>query len=210
MPFPFLFGVFFFSAWLAMIFWGMIAPDVGLLTIGYPKAMLATIGLWLVVFPLARMGFGRMAPFAAMGGMGRRGRGWSHGEGGGPAPSAAGGWQASDQDVINIASSFSGSSRRVTSKSFQGGNVSANFGGVQLDMREAALAASGATLNVRAFIGGIDIVVPQGWDVVFDVSAFLGGIADQRVHPGYHHTNGAPRLVVTGSATLGGVNIKDA
>jgi len=43
---------FFFSAWLAMIFWGILGPDLGLGTIGYPKAMLVTIGLWLVVAPL--------------------------------------------------------------------------------------------------------------------------------------------------------------
>ena len=46
-------GGFFFSSWLAMIFWGIVAPDLGLVTIGYPKAMLITIALWLVVAPLA-------------------------------------------------------------------------------------------------------------------------------------------------------------
>ena len=44
---------FFLSAWLTMIFWGIIAPDFGLDTIGYPKAMLITIAVWLVVAPLA-------------------------------------------------------------------------------------------------------------------------------------------------------------
>ena len=46
-------GGFFFSSWLAMIFWGVIGPDVGLETIGYVKAMLVTIALWLVMAPLA-------------------------------------------------------------------------------------------------------------------------------------------------------------
>ena len=44
---------FFLSAWLTMIFWGIIAPDFGVRTIGYPTAMLITIALWLVVAPLA-------------------------------------------------------------------------------------------------------------------------------------------------------------
>ncbi len=43
---------FFFSAWIVMVFWGIIAPDVGVGTIGYTKAMLATIGLWLAMAPL--------------------------------------------------------------------------------------------------------------------------------------------------------------
>ena len=45
-------GGFFLSSWFTMIFWGIVAPDVGVGTIGYVKAMLGTIGLWLVVGPL--------------------------------------------------------------------------------------------------------------------------------------------------------------
>ncbi|MCJ7522956.1 MAG: hypothetical protein MUP21_12190 [Dehalococcoidia bacterium] len=44
---------FFFSAWLTMIFWGIVAPDFDIRTISYPTAMLMTIGLWLIVAPLA-------------------------------------------------------------------------------------------------------------------------------------------------------------
>ena len=44
---------FFFSAWLTMIFWGIVAPDFDIRTISYPTAMLVTIALWLVVAPLA-------------------------------------------------------------------------------------------------------------------------------------------------------------
>ena len=47
---------FFFSAFLTMIFWGIVAPDLGIDTIGYPKAMLVTIGLWLVLAPLIAAG----------------------------------------------------------------------------------------------------------------------------------------------------------
>jgi hypothetical protein len=35
-----------------MIFWGIVAPDVGVKTISYPTAVIVTIGLWLVVAPL--------------------------------------------------------------------------------------------------------------------------------------------------------------
>ena len=46
-------AVFFFSAWLTMIFWGIIAPEFDIKTIDYPMAMLITIAIWLVVAPLA-------------------------------------------------------------------------------------------------------------------------------------------------------------
>ena len=50
---PFIVGGFFFGAWVAMIFWGMLAEDFGLPTISYAQAMVLTGGLWLVILPLA-------------------------------------------------------------------------------------------------------------------------------------------------------------
>jgi len=44
---------FFLSSFILMLLWGVIAPDFGVETIGYPMAMLITITLWLAVAPLA-------------------------------------------------------------------------------------------------------------------------------------------------------------
>ena len=44
---------FFLSSWFAMLLWGVIAPELGIATISYTKAMLVTISLWIVVAPLA-------------------------------------------------------------------------------------------------------------------------------------------------------------
>ncbi|HJX69709.1 MAG TPA: hypothetical protein VJ441_01300 [Dehalococcoidia bacterium] len=43
---------FFLSSFIFMLLWGVIAPDFGIETIGYPMAMLITITLWLAVAPL--------------------------------------------------------------------------------------------------------------------------------------------------------------
>lgn len=50
---------FFFCSWLTMIFWGIVAYDIGVETISYSLAMLITLALWLVVSPLARAAGGR-------------------------------------------------------------------------------------------------------------------------------------------------------
>ena len=42
---------FFVSAWLLMIFAGIVSEDVGNRPFGYLTAMVATIGLWLTVAP---------------------------------------------------------------------------------------------------------------------------------------------------------------
>jgi hypothetical protein len=47
-------GAFFFvSAWLLMIFAGIVATDVGIKPFGYSTSMVVTIGLWLAVAPAA-------------------------------------------------------------------------------------------------------------------------------------------------------------
>ncbi len=42
---------FFVSAWLLMIFAGIVGTDIGVRPFGYVTAMVATIGLWLVLAP---------------------------------------------------------------------------------------------------------------------------------------------------------------
>lgn len=44
---------FFLSAWLLMIFWGIVGPWLNIQTISYVNAMVVTIATWLVVAPLA-------------------------------------------------------------------------------------------------------------------------------------------------------------
>ena len=43
---------FFLSSFTLMLLWGVIAPRLGVVGIGYPMAMLITIALWLAVSPL--------------------------------------------------------------------------------------------------------------------------------------------------------------
>jgi len=49
---------FFLSSWVTLVFWGRFAPGVGLATIGYPTAMLATLALWLIMLPISGRGPG--------------------------------------------------------------------------------------------------------------------------------------------------------
>lgn len=44
--------IFFFAAWLAMIFAGVVGDEIGINPFGYVDAMKVTIALWLVAAPL--------------------------------------------------------------------------------------------------------------------------------------------------------------
>ncbi len=43
--------MFFVSAWLLMLFAGIVAADVGIRPFGYVTSMVVTIGLWLTLAP---------------------------------------------------------------------------------------------------------------------------------------------------------------
>lgn len=109
------------------------------------------------------------------------------------------------QDSINVSALFSGSEHRITSQSFQGGNVSASFGAVELDLSGAGLAES-PVLNVNVFMGGVELRVPDEWVVNVNGSPVLGGIEYSRTQPAA--TDGAPTLIINASIAFGGLEIK--
>lgn len=80
------------------------------------------------------------------------------------------------------------------------------WGGGELDLREANFAEREVVINCVAIMGGIEITVPPGVEV--EVRGFgLMGAFDQRDTPGPREP-GAPRVVVTGLAFWGGVEVK--
>ena len=88
------------------------------------------------------------------------------------------------------------------SPDFTGGVVSAVMGGVEIDLRQAAI-ASEAVLHLSVIMGGVEIRVPREWSVVLNGSPLLGGIEDKTVPP----MMPGKRLVIEGSVIMGGVEI---
>ncbi|MEU6294689.1 DUF1707 domain-containing protein [Streptomyces erythrochromogenes] len=80
------------------------------------------------------------------------------------------------------------------------------WGGGELDLREADFAQREVVINCVAIMGGIEITVPPGVDVDVRGFGFMGAF-DQRDSPGPTEP-GAPRVVVTGFAFWGGVEVK--
>lgn len=114
---------------------------------------------------------------------------------------------AEKEQQINVFVVMGGAERRVVTDAFRGGEISAVMGGVDLDLRGATLAPEGARMDVFAMFGGIDILVPEGWRVIGQVTPLLGGFEDHTVAPA---DPGAPTLTVRGMVVLGGVEVKHA
>jgi hypothetical protein len=111
----------------------------------------------------------------------------------------------SDENM-NVVALF-GEQRAVGSATaFASANVNAFFGGATLDLTDAAPVAPGAEVAAAGVFGGVEIIVPRGWDVRVSGLPIFGGIEDNTQHG--TAVAGAPRLTVKGLAIFGGVEVK--
>ncbi|MES1175643.1 MAG: DUF5668 domain-containing protein [Myxococcales bacterium] len=180
-------------------------------------ALLLASNLGFLVFPAARLWPGLLVllgvAFLIRAVRGTRGQG-PHTD-----PPAAAGLDADDDsyeeprhgapttvdDRLDKQILFSGLEFKVESQAWKGGELGVTAGGVEIDLRQARLDPGGALLDVRILMGGVDIRVPDTWQVKNDVIPLLGG-ADDSTRTTQGSTD-APLLRVVGSVTLGGISI---
>lgn len=112
-------------------------------------------------------------------------------------------------DEFELAAYFGGAHRTSTAASLRRGVVRVFCGGVDLDLREAAPDPGGATLDLSAVWGGVNVTVPRSWRVLVEDRSTLGGV-DARVTPPEELPDDAPLLRVLVSARLGGAAIRAA
>ena len=72
---------------------------------------------------------------------------------------------ARSEDFVQGTAIFGGFKRRVLTQSFKGGELTAIFGGYEVDLRQAALENGQARIDVFVLFGGGEIRVPEGWEV---------------------------------------------
>jgi cell wall-active antibiotic response 4TMS protein YvqF len=99
------------------------------------------------------------------------------------------------------------SNRRIAidSRDFKGGRLVAFMGGCQLDLTEADIQHGPAVIELLVLMGGIDMRIPDGWEVIGEAVPFMGGI---EIKTRSKRTN--RRLVLRGFVMMGGVDVKDA
>ena len=100
---------------------------------------------------------------------------------------------------------FGNGASRAVSQNFQGGDLSVTFGGMELDLRAAALAEGGATLALEVIFGGVKVKVPDNWQVTVTSGTHFGGVTENRRQPAPEDTAG--QLTITGKLVFGGLEI---
>ena len=102
---------------------------------------------------------------------------------------------------------FSGVERHISAQDFRGAQCTAIFGACKIDLRDAQMQGREATLETYAVFGGIELRIPEDWEVVNRSTAIFGGIGDQRRHSPTGPD--AKTLILEGAAVFGGVQIKN-
>lgn len=125
------------------------------------------------------------------------------------APAQSGAWasrivggEGSSTGGIAVLSGFERKGRWTVPKRF---NCFAFMGGGEIDLREANFADREVEINCVAIMGGVQVIVPPGVEVVIRGIGVMGGFE----HPRDEGPSepGAPRVIIGGLAFWGGVGV---
>jgi len=99
---------------------------------------------------------------------------------------------------------MSGIGRNITTKDFQGGDLTAVMGGHDIDLRQSQMKDGTAVLDLFVWWGGIEMRIPEDWQVSTEALVIMGGIEvpSPRVPP-------RATLILRGVVIMGGVDIKN-
>ena len=111
-----------------------------------------------------------------------------------------------DVGIFEATAILGGVTRRITTSDFRGGDATAVMGGCEIDLRDCGSEGGPAEINTFAFWGGVEIRVPDDWEVQVKGLALLGAYEDKT-----RTAEGEDRkvLVVSGTAIMGGVEINN-
>ena len=97
---------------------------------------------------------------------------------------------------------FSGCDFACNAEEFEGARLTAIFGGVDCDLRNAVITKD-CTIEAYAVFGGVDILVPEGVNVKVDSLGVFGGVSNTTVSQ-----ENVPTIYIKATCAFGGIDIK--
>lgn len=113
-------------------------------------------------------------------------------------------WSSSktESGFITSNATFWGDERIVTGE-FKGANLTAIFGGIKLDLKDAKI-DDRVVIDVNLMFGGVEIILPDNVKVINNGVGIFGGISDKS----RKNSDSTKVVEITGSAVFGGVDLK--
>jgi predicted membrane protein len=113
-----------------------------------------------------------------------------------------------NKDKIDDVSIFGGGTKIISSNNFQGGNITAIFGGSEINLINCQLAEGDNVLDVLCVFGGTTIILPKEWNVVINVTSILGGFSNKSIRNPTIVIDQSRTLHIKGLAMFGGGEVK--
>ena len=113
-----------------------------------------------------------------------------------------------NKDKIDDVSIFGGGQKIILSNNFQGGSVTAVFGGSEINLINCQLAQGDNVIDVLCVFGGTTLIVPKEWNIVVNVTSILGGFSNKSIRNPSIVIDQSRTLHIKGLALFGGGEIK--
>ncbi|HEX9652727.1 MAG TPA: DUF5668 domain-containing protein [bacterium] len=117
---------------------------------------------------------------------------------------------ALSDDHVDAVAIFGGNERIITSQNFQGGSTTAIFGGTKLHFGRTKLSPGDNVLEVLTMFGGVELLIPDDWNVIIKCMPIFGGCEDSRRKLTAEEIAKNKNLVIKGLVLFGGIHIKSA
>ena len=108
------------------------------------------------------------------------------------------------ENVKTGCATFSGQDIDFDNEVFNGAELSAIFGGVKCDLRNAII-ENDCAINATSIFGGIDIYVPYNVNIKVNSNSIFGGVSQKNRRP---NDPNAVTVYVNATCMFGGVEIK--
>jgi predicted membrane protein len=112
------------------------------------------------------------------------------------------------RDKIDDVSIFGGGTKIISSDNFKGGNITAVFGGSEINLIGCKLAEGENVIEILCMFGGTTIIVPKEWNVIVSVTSILGGFSHKSLRNPDFVVDPSRSLHIKGLALFGGGEVK--
>ena len=109
----------------------------------------------------------------------------------------------SEKDIPSYCATFSEQNANFENEEFKGADLTAVFGGVKCDLRQAII-NSDTVIKAESIFGGVEIYVPSNVKVKIKSTPIFGGVTDKSVH----NQESEHTIYINSTCMFGGVDIK--
>lgn len=118
------------------------------------------------------------------------------------------GFDQERKDYLDDVAIFGGGNKVITSDKFKGGNITAVFGGSEINLKGCKLAEGTNVIDVLCVFGGTTLIVPQDWDIVLNITPIFGGFSNKLIKDPNATPDQNKTLIIKGLVVFGGGEIK--